>query len=134
MIWMQNILYGVMNFQNTSGLKLTGSFVSSFFEISALQLPKDYTPDKWGDVLNTKVHQNVQLSEVTVFGIRDSDHKPVMFGTLDHVWTMQILDHVEEMTSWKLSKHLAFELVLQIKINTSEEANKETHGICNFCI
>jgi hypothetical protein len=85
MIWTQNILYGVMNFQNPSSLKLTDSSVSSDFEISALQLPKDYTPDKWGDVLNIKVHQNVQLSEIIVLG-EDSDHKPVMFGTLDHVW------------------------------------------------
>jgi hypothetical protein len=43
---MQNILYEVMNFQNPSSLKLTDPFVSSDFEISALQLPKDYTPDK----------------------------------------------------------------------------------------
>jgi hypothetical protein len=47
---------------------------------------------------------------------------------------MEVLDHVEEMTCWKLSKYLAFELVFQIKINTSEEANKETHGMYSFCI
>jgi hypothetical protein len=48
---------------------------------------------------------------------------------LDHVSAIEVLDHVEEMKSWKLSKHLAFELVFQIKINTSEEANKETRSI-----
>jgi hypothetical protein len=44
---------------NLSGLKLLALFVSSNFEISALQCSTHYTPDSRGDFFGIVVHQNI---------------------------------------------------------------------------
>jgi hypothetical protein len=51
---------------NPSGAKLLNLPHINEFEISALQCPTDYSPAGNGDVLNTVVHKNVWLSELTV--------------------------------------------------------------------
>jgi hypothetical protein len=70
-----------------SRFKLLKLFVITDFEILAPQGPTHCTPDGRGDVLDIVVHQNVRLSEVTVTGIQDSDHVPIMFSILDPVRT-----------------------------------------------
>jgi hypothetical protein len=59
---------------NPSGQKLLQLFDVSDFEISAPQCPTHYSPVGNGDVLDTVVHKNIRLSDVTVSEILDSDH------------------------------------------------------------
>jgi hypothetical protein len=61
-----------------------------------------YKPDGRGDVLDTVVHQNVQLSEVTVTDTLDSNHVPIMFSILYPVKMREALDPVEKLTDWEL--------------------------------
>jgi hypothetical protein len=68
---------------NPSSLKLLELFVSFNFEILTAQCSTHYTPAGRGDVLNIMVPQNVQLSEVIVTDIVDSDHLPIMFSILN---------------------------------------------------
>jgi hypothetical protein len=51
--------------------------MGSNFKIFAPQCSTHYTPDGRGDVLDTVVHQNVRLSEVTV-----ADQQCLAFWTL----------------------------------------------------
>jgi hypothetical protein len=72
---------------NPSGVKLLNLLHIHEFEISAPQCPTHYSPTGNGDVLDIVVHKNVQLSEVTVSDILDSDHLPIVFHLLDHIRT-----------------------------------------------
>jgi hypothetical protein len=107
---MQSTLFGIVVW-NPTGLKLL-LFVSSNFKISVPQCSTHNTPDGRGDVLNTVVHQNIQLSEVIVTGIQGSDHLPIMFHILDPVRTRQALDPVEKRTDWELFQSIASELII----------------------
>jgi hypothetical protein len=70
---------------NLSGEKLMVLFDFSEFEISAPQCPTHYSPAGNGDVLDTVIHQNIRVSDVTATDILDSDHLPIIFHILDHV-------------------------------------------------
>jgi hypothetical protein len=95
------------------------------FEISAPQCPTHYSPAANGDALDIVVHKNVWLSEVIVPDILDSDHVPVIFHSLDHVSTMNILDPVDKFTDWEQFQSLAPQLISpRIQINFREEADK----------
>jgi hypothetical protein len=82
---------------NPSGLKLLELFVSSNFEISAPQCSMHYTPDGRDDVLNSAVHQNIQLPELIITDILDSNHLPIMFSILD-LYKKEAFDPVEKLT------------------------------------
>jgi hypothetical protein len=68
---------------NLSCLKLLDFFISSNCTIMAPQCPTHFLPDGRNNVLYILAHQNVQLSEVTVPDILDSDHLLIMFSILD---------------------------------------------------
>jgi hypothetical protein len=59
---------------NISGAKLLNLLHTNEFGGPAPQCPTHYSRVGNGDVLDTVVHKNVQLSEVTVSDILDSDH------------------------------------------------------------
>jgi hypothetical protein len=52
-------------------------------------------------MLSIVVHKKVQLSEVIVFDILDSDHLPVIFHLVDHVRTTNLLDTVDKFIDWE---------------------------------
>jgi hypothetical protein len=82
-----------------------------------------YTPDGRDDVLDTVVHQNVRLSEVTVTDILDSDHLPIIFSILEPVRMREALDPVEKLTDWEQFQSLASELISpNIQIHSSNDA------------
>jgi hypothetical protein len=111
---------------NVSGLKLLKLFVNSNFEISAPQCPLHYTPD----ILNIVIHQNVQLSEVILTDILDSDHLPIMFSILDSVRSRGALDPVEKLTDWEMFQNLTPEHVSpNIQIHSSDEADKAAQDL-----
>jgi hypothetical protein len=123
---MQSTLFETVKFQ-TLGLKLLELFIGSNFKISIPQCPAHYTPDGTDDVLDIVVHQKVQLSEVTVTDILDSDHLPelIMFSILDPVTMRETSDSVEKLTDWELFQSLASELKSpNIEIHSSHEADK----------
>jgi hypothetical protein len=104
---------------------LAKNYLFSNFDILAPQCPTHFVPDGRGDVLDIAVHQNVRLSEVTVLGILDSDHLPIMFSILDHVKAREVSDPVEKFTDWERFQSLASDLVsLKIQINSSTDADK----------
>jgi hypothetical protein len=83
---------------NPSGIKLLNLLHINKFEISAPQCPTHYSPAGNGDVLDVVVHKNVQLSEVTVTDILDSDHIPIVLHLLDHIRNMNLSDPVGKFT------------------------------------
>jgi hypothetical protein len=56
--------------------------------------PTHYAPAGKGDVLDIVVNKNVQLSEVIISDILDSDHIRIVFHLLEHVTIRNILDLV----------------------------------------
>jgi hypothetical protein len=107
-----NAKYHVWNSKvsNPEGLKLLELFFNSNFKISAPQCCTHYTFDGSDDVLDTEVHQNVHVPEVTVTDILDSDHLPVMFSNLNPVRTREALYPVEKLKDWERFQSLASEL------------------------
>jgi hypothetical protein len=85
---------------NPSGKKLMALFNLSKFKISASQCPTPYSPAGNGNVLNTVVHQNIIVSDVTDSDILDPDHLPILFHTLDHAKFTNLLEHIEKFTDW----------------------------------
>jgi hypothetical protein len=83
-----------------------------------------------GNDIDTVVHKNVQLSEVTVSDILDSDHLPLIFHLLDLVKTRYLSDPAENFTDLEQFQSLASKLSSpRIQINLGEEANK---AACNI--
>jgi hypothetical protein len=66
------------------------------FEISAPQCPTHYSPAGNGDVLDIVVHQNIRMSDVTVFDILDSDHLPIIFHIQDDVKIRNLSEPIEK--------------------------------------
>jgi hypothetical protein len=115
---------------NPSGEKLLVLFDSSEFEISAPQCPTHYSPAGNGDVLDIVVHQNVQLSEVIVSDVLDSDHLRILFHIMDHVTTRNLSEPIEKFTEWERFQSLASDIVSpRAQINSEVEANK---AACDF--
>jgi hypothetical protein len=78
-----------------------------------------------GDVLDTVVHKNVQLSKIIVSDILNSDHLPVIFYLMDPLRTRDLLEPVEKFTDWERFHSLASELISpKIQTNLGEETNK----------
>lgn len=110
---------------NPSSLKLLYLFIISNFEISPSQCSTYFFPDGRSEVLDTVVHQNVQLSYMTVPDFLDSVHLPIKFSILDHVKAREVMDLVEKFTDWEQFQSLASDLVSpRIKTNAPEEADK----------
>jgi hypothetical protein len=59
-----------------------------------------YLPNKCA-ILDTVVHQNIRLSNVTDSDILGSGHLPLMFHILDHVKSRNLSERVEEFISWE---------------------------------
>jgi hypothetical protein len=75
------------------------------------------------------VHKNVQLPEVIVSNILDSDHLPAVFHLLDHTRTRNLLEPVEKFTDWEQFLSVAPELISpRIQVNLGEEADKVAHN------
>jgi hypothetical protein len=51
-------------------------------------------------VLDTVVHKNIRLSNITVSDILDPYHLPIVFHTLDHVRTTILSEPLEKDTNW----------------------------------
>jgi hypothetical protein len=62
-------------------------------------------------VLDIVVHNVVQLSEVFVSDILDSDHLLVIFHLLDYVRTRNVSDRADKVTDWEWFQSLASELI-----------------------
>jgi hypothetical protein len=73
-----------------------------------------------GDVLDTVVHWNVCLSDVTVSDVLDSVHLPILFHILDHVSAKDISAPVEVQTNWERFQSLA-SISLKIQIDTADD-------------
>jgi hypothetical protein len=71
------------------------------FEISAPQCPTHYSPAGNGDILDTVVHQNIRLSDVTVSDVLDSDHLLIIFYLLESVKVKNLSKPIEKLTDWK---------------------------------
>jgi hypothetical protein len=100
------------------------------FEISAPQCPTHFSTVGNGDMLNIVAPKNVQLSEVIVSDILDSDHLPVISHLLDHVKTMDLQDSVDKFTDWEQFQRLTSEFITaRIQINSGKEADKVA---CDF--
>jgi hypothetical protein len=56
-------------------------------------------------------HHNIQLTEVTVKDILDSNQIPIMFSILDPVKMRETVDPVEKLMNWELFQSLTSELV-----------------------
>jgi hypothetical protein len=113
---------------NPSGEKLLDLFENSKFEISAPQSPKHYSPAGNGNVLDIVAHQNVWLSEITVYDTLYSDHLPIIFHILDHVRTRDPLAKVEKFTDCERFHSLASELISpKLIINSKKEDDKAAH-------
>jgi hypothetical protein len=61
-------------------------------------------------MLDIVVHKNVQLSEVIVCDILDSEQLPVVFYLLDNIRTRNLSDPVDKFTDWEWFQSLASEL------------------------
>jgi hypothetical protein len=110
---------------NPSGMKLLNLLHINKFEISAPQCPTHYSPMGNGDVFEIVVHKNVQLAEVTVSNILDSDHLPNVLHLLNPVRTRNLSDQVHKFMEWEQSQSLASNFISpRIQINSGEEANK----------
>jgi hypothetical protein len=110
---------------NPSGDKLLHLFDVNDFEISAPQYPTHESPSGNGDVLDIVLHQNIEVSDVIVADILDSDHLPIIFHILDHVKIRNLSDPIEKLTDWNVFNSLASELISpKIKIKCGVEAEK----------
>jgi hypothetical protein len=79
--------------------------------------PIHYSPAGNSDMLDTVVHKNVQLLEVSDIG--DSDHLPIIFHILDHIKTTKLSGQIEKFTYWKQFQSLPPELISpRIQINS----------------
>jgi hypothetical protein len=83
---------------NPSSFKLLGVFVKCNLEILAPQHSTHFVPDGRGDVLDIVVHKDVQLLEISMLHILDSNYIPIMFCILDHVKAREVFDAVEKFT------------------------------------
>jgi hypothetical protein len=87
--------------------------------------PTHYSPAANGDVLDYIVQKNIQLSEVIVSDIQDSDYLPIIFHLLDHIRSRNLLDPVDKFTDWEQFQILASQLIShRIQINSGEKADK----------
>jgi hypothetical protein len=100
-------------------------FHKNEFEISEPQYPTHYSPAGNGDVLEIVVHQNIRLSDVTVFDILDSDHIPIIFYLLEPVKVSNVSKPIEKLTDWKQFQNITSELISpRLEINSGTEADK----------
>jgi hypothetical protein len=89
------------------------------------QQPTHFVPDWRGDILDIVAHKDVQLSEVRVLDIMDSDRLPIMFCILDYIKAREILDPVEKFTDWERFQILSSALVSpRVEIKSCIEADK----------
>jgi hypothetical protein len=87
-----------------------------------------YSPAGNGDILDIVVHQNIELSSVTVSNILDSDHLPIIFHILDHVKIRKLLETTEKFTDWERFQSLASDLISpRLEISMGVEANEAVH-------
>jgi hypothetical protein len=99
------------------------------FKVSAPQCPTHYSPVGNGDMLDTVIHQNIRVSDVTVSDILDLDHISAVFHILDHVKIKNLLEPTEESTDLDWFESLTSELISpRIEINMRVEANKVAHN------
>jgi hypothetical protein len=73
-----------------SGSKLLNLLHKNEFEISVPLCPTLYFPAGNDNALDIAVYNDVQVSEVIVYDILDSDHQPIIFHLLNHVRTRNI--------------------------------------------
>jgi hypothetical protein len=107
-------------------MKLLNLLHINEFKISAPQCPSFYSPEGNGDMFHIVVHKNVQVSEVTVSDILDSDQLPIVFRLLDHFRTRNLSDQVDKFKDWERCQSPASEFISpRIQIKSGEEANKE---------
>jgi hypothetical protein len=112
-------------FFSPSGVKLPNLLHINEFEISASQCPTHYSSTGNGGMPDIVVHKNVQMSEVIVSDILDSDHVPIIFYLLDLIRSRNLSNPFDKFTDWERFKRLASELIApKIQINSEEEANK----------
>jgi hypothetical protein len=78
------------------------------FEISAPQCPTHYSPAGNSDVLDIVVYTNIQLSEIIISDILDSDHLSIVFHLLNHVTIRNFSDPVDKFTDWEQFFKLGF--------------------------
>jgi hypothetical protein len=83
---------------NPSDKEILGLFNKNEFKISAPQCPTHYSPAENGDILDIVIHQNIRLSDVTVFYILDSDHLPILLYLMEHVKVRNPSKPVEKLT------------------------------------
>jgi hypothetical protein len=76
-------------------------------------------------VLDTVVHRNTRVSDVTVSHNLDSDHLTIIFNVLDYVKIRNISEATEKFTDWNRFQSLASELISpKTEINSGVEADK----------
>jgi hypothetical protein len=110
---------------NHSGDILLHLFDVNQFEILAPQCPNHFSPSGNGDVLVIVVHKNIEVSDVIVSDILDSDHLPIILHILDHVKIRNLSDPIEKFTDWDQFQSLASELISpKIEITSEAEADK----------
>jgi hypothetical protein len=94
-------------------------FHKNAFETSAQQCPTHYSHAVNGDILDIVVHQNIELSSVTVSNLLDSDPLPKIFHILDHVKIRNLSELIEKFKDWEWIQSLASHLISpRIEINT----------------
>ena len=86
---------------NPSGEKLLEVFDSNESEIAAPQC-QSLHPARSGDVLDIVVSHNIQLADIIVSYVLDSDHLPVIFHILDHIIFTDLLAPLEKFADWEL--------------------------------
>jgi hypothetical protein len=83
-----------------------------------------------GNVLNIVAHKNVQLPEVIIPDILDSDNQPIIFHLLNLVRTRNTWPMVGKFTDWDWFQSLTSELISpRIQIKLGKEVDKVA---CNF--
>jgi hypothetical protein len=89
------------------------------------QSPTQYTPQEIRYILQTLVHRNVCLSDVTVSDVLESNHLPVFLHILDNFITTDSSASVETRTDTKRFRFLASALnpVLIKTDNVEEDEN-----------
>jgi hypothetical protein len=73
-------------------------FHKNEFKISAPQCPTHYSPLRNGDILDSVIHLNIRLSDVTVSDILYSGHLPKIFHILDHVKVRNLSEPTEKFS------------------------------------
>jgi hypothetical protein len=112
-------------FPNRLGVELLNLLHINEFETPAPQYSTHYSLPGNGDMLEI-VHKNVQLSEVIVSDILDSDHLPIVFHLLDRIRNRNISDPVNKFTDWERFQSLAYELISPKKLNSVTLVRKRT--------